>query len=66
LTSEKDLTEQQELIKRVILNLINKDGILIRLRNVDDANAMTSGDAAELAPHEDDPFLVVHSNYVLE
>jgi len=52
LASEEEYFSQQELIKRVLNRLINKDNVLLALREADDAPA--------------DPYLVVHPNYVVE
>ena len=48
ITSEQELLQQQNLIRRILNRLVRKDGILIEIKNDVD----------------EDPFLVVHPNFV--
>jgi len=61
LNTEEELLEQQEIIRKVVNRLIQKDNILLSLRD-------TAEDETETADQQDDndPILVVHPNYVVE
>jgi DNA replication licensing factor MCM6 len=61
LETEEDLIERKLLVERLIERLITHDQVLIPLRT---AELKHKGDQ-EMA-EEDDPFLMVHPNYVIE
>ena len=59
LNTEAELLEQQEIIRKVVNRLIQKDNILLSLRD--------TAEEAESADQDDnDPIVVVHPNYVVE
>ena len=64
LESEEDLIERKVLVERLIERLITHDQVLIPLRTTD--LKQKKGEEAMEEGDEDDPFLMVHPNYVVD
>lgn len=62
LENEDDLIERKVLVERIIDRLVNQDQVLIPLRTSDLKQKKGQGPMDE--EEEDDPFIVVHPNYV--
>ena len=61
--SEDDIVERKTIVEKVLDRLITHDQVLIPLRTRDLRKKRGADEEEEL---EDDPFLVVHPNYVIE
>lgn len=62
LDSEDELIERKTLIEKVIDRLRTTDEVLLDLRTISGLRKQTD----ELLATDEDPFLVVHPNYIIE
>lgn len=65
LESEDDLIERKVLVERLIERLITHDQVLIPLRTTD-LKQQKGAEPMETEDEGDDPFLMVHPNYVVD
>lgn len=66
LESEDDLIERKILVERLIERLVTHDQVLIPLRTTELKQQKKGEEAMEQDGEGDDPFLMVHPNYVVD
>lgn len=66
LESEEDLIERKIIVERIVDRLINNDQVLIPLRTSELKQSKKGETPMEEEESGDDPFLMVHPNYVTE
>lgn len=64
--SEAELIERKTIVMKVIDRLVHHDNILIELKHTQLKSKSKSKSTEEPLPVEDDPYLVVHPNYVID